>query len=294
MSSEQIGLVGLGLMGSAIARRLLAAGFHVLGYDVDGSKRAALIELGGAAAASLSDIGTSCRTAVLAVFNTDQVEEVLAGERGIAGTASRIAIVTSTCDPERIAALAASLAPRGLALIEFPVSGTSAQVARGEALGLAAGDATTIEEADAVLTAICPRRQFMGAAGNGGRAKLAINLMLGLNRAAIAEGLALGEKLGLARGDLLAVARQSAAYSQVMDVKGSLWAEDRFEPPLSRVDQSLKDFTLMLQLGRRAGLALPFARCYQALLADCIAHGEGRMDNAIIINAIRRRTVARE
>ena len=294
MSSEQIGLVGLGLMGSAIARRLLAAGFHVLGYDVDASKRAALIELGGAAAASLSDIGTSCRTAVLAVFNTDQVEEVLAGERGLAGTATRIAIVTSTCDPERIAALAASLAPRRLALIEFPVSGTSAQVASGEALGLAAGDAATIEEADAVLTAICPRRQFMGAPGNGGRAKLAINLMLGLNRAAIAEGLALGEKLGLARGDLLAVAKQSAAYSQVMDVKGSLWAEDRFEPPLSRVDQSLKDFTLMLELGRRAGLALPFARCYQALLADCIAHGEGRMDNAIIINAIRRRTVPRE
>jgi L-threonate 2-dehydrogenase len=74
-----------------------------------------------------------------------------------------------------------------------------------------------------------------------------------------------------------------------MDVKGELWARDRFAPPMSRVDQSLKDFTLMREISARAGQSLPFAELYAELMHDCIAHGEAAQDNAIIINAIRRR-----
>jgi len=88
---------------------------------------------------------------------------------------------------------------------------------------------------------------------------------------------------------LLEVAKGSAAYSQVMDVKGALWAEDRFQPPLSRVDQSFKDFSLICELGRRVGQPLPFASLYADLMRDCIDHGEAAQDNAILINAIRRR-----
>ena len=101
--------------------------------------------------------------------------------------------------------------------------------------------------------------------------------------------MAFAERLGLDRRDFLQVAKGSAAYSQVMDVKGELWADDRFEPPMSRVDQSLKDFALMLEMGRRARMQLPFATLYADLMRDCVAHGEAGMDNAIIVNAIRRR-----
>jgi 3-hydroxyisobutyrate dehydrogenase-like beta-hydroxyacid dehydrogenase len=74
-----------------------------------------------------------------------------------------------------------------------------------------------------------------------------------------------------------------------MDVKGDLWANDRFEPPMSRVDQSLKDFTLMLEMAKQVGMQLPLASLYADLMRDCVAHGEAAMDNAIIVNAIRRR-----
>jgi 3-hydroxyisobutyrate dehydrogenase-like beta-hydroxyacid dehydrogenase len=87
----------------------------------------------------------------------------------------------------------------------------------------------------------------------------------------------------------LDVAKGSAAYSQVMDVKGEFWASNRFDPPMSRVDQSLKDFKLMLEMGGRLGVGLPFAELYAELLSDCVAHGESALDNAIIINAVRRR-----
>jgi putative dehydrogenase len=289
MQTPAIGLIGLGLMGKAIASRLLGAGFAVLGFDIDADKRVQFGQRGGSSVDSIVTIAQRCPIVVLAVFSTDQVEQVIEGDGGLIGATTRIAICTSTCDPDRAQRLAARASTRGLALLEVPVSGTSVQVERGEAVGLIAGDAAAAAEAEAVISAICPRSYHLGPAGNGGRAKLAINLILGLNRAAIAEGVALAERLGLERERFLEVAKGSAAYSQVMDVKGTLWVRDRFEPPMSRVDQSLKDFRLMLEMGARVGMELPLATLYADLMEDCVAHGEASQDNAIIINAIRRR-----
>lgn len=289
MQTTPVGLIGLGLMGTALAHRLLRAGLVVRGFDIDAEKRERFAALGGTPAESVAEIAATCAIVALAVFTTDQVEEVVEGADGLLGATTRIAICTSTCDPDRIAGLASRVQQRGLALLEVPVSGTSTQVARGEGVGLVAGDRAAAEEAANVLEALFPKRYLLGAAGNGGRAKLAINLILGLNRAAIAEGVALAERLGLDRGNFLDVAKGSAAYSQVMDVKGAFWIDDRFEPPMSRVDQSFKDFQLMLKMGERAGMQLPLASLYADLMADCIAHGEAAMDNAVIINAIRRR-----
>ena len=149
-----------------------------------------------------------------------------------------------------------------------------------------------MEEAAAILDAICPRRYYLGNAGNGSRAKLAVNLILGLNRAALAEGLVFAERLGLDRAAFLEVARGSAAYSQVMDIKGPLMARREYRQPQSRVDQSLKDFRLMLDQARAAGQELPFASVYARLLEDCMQHGEGEWDNAVIAEAIARRDAA--
>lgn len=289
MDRDAIGLFGLGLMGTAIAGRLLQAGFGVMGFDPDGHKRPGFAARGGIAVDSPTEVAARCSTVVLAVFDTTQVEQVVEGTPGLFDSAVRTAICMSTCDPDRIGALAERAALRGVALLEVPVSGTSTQVGQGDGVALVAGDADAARSAAAVIEAICPRRYYLGRAGDGGRAKLVVNLMLGLNRAAIAEGLALAESLGLERARLLEVAKGSAAYSQVMDVKGELWAEDRFSPPMSRVDQSLKDFTLMREIAARAGQSLPFADRYAELMNDCIAHGEADKDNAIIINAIRRR-----
>jgi 3-hydroxyisobutyrate dehydrogenase-like beta-hydroxyacid dehydrogenase len=288
MDRARIGLFGLGLMGTAIARRLLGARFDVMGFDIDGGKRRSFGALGGIAADSPTEVAAQCVTVVLAVFDTEQVEHVVERTPGLFDSAVRTVLCMSTCDPDRIGALAQRAAARGISVLEVPVSGTSTQVARGEGVALVAGDAAAAEAAAKVIEAICPRSYYIGRAGDGGRAKLAVNLILGLNRAAVAEGLAFAEALGLDRARLLEVAKGSAAYSQVMDVKGALWAEDRFEPPMSRVDQSLKDFSLMRELGERVGQPLPFAGLYAELMRDCVASGEAAMDNAILINAIRR------
>lgn len=292
---KRVGVIGAGLMGTAITQRLVAAGFEVLAHDVDADKRAAIARSGAKPEATASVVIAGCEISVLSVFDTGQVEAVVEGPGGgvdaIAqgGTGARIFVVTSTCDPDRLAALAQRVGPAGAHVIEMPISGTSRQVAKGDGVGLVGGEAAAMRRAADVLEAICPRRHYLGAVGNGSRAKLAVNLILGLNRAALAEGLVFASRLGLDPVAFLEVARGSAAYSQVMDVKGELMARRRYLDPQSRVDQSLKDFTLMLDQARIAGQDLPFAAVYARMLEDCVSHGEAEWDNAAIAEAIGRR-----
>jgi 3-hydroxyisobutyrate dehydrogenase-like beta-hydroxyacid dehydrogenase len=232
----------------------------------------------------------------VAVFNTEQVEAVIEGPGGgldvIAqgGTGARIFVVTSTCDPDRLAALADRVTPKGALMIEMPISGTSRQVAQGDGVGLVGGDLSVMDDAREVLEAICGKLHYLGPVGNASRAKLAVNLTLGLNRAALAEGLVFASRLGLDPVAFLEVLRGSAAYSQVMDVKGDLMAQRDYLNPQSRIDQSLKDFTLMIEQARGCGQALPFGAVYVRMLEDCIAHGEGDWDNSAIREAIARRS----
>ncbi len=291
--NRPVGVIGTGLMGTACSKRLLGAGFDVLGYDVDAGKLRALETLGGRAARSIAEIARSCDKVVLAVFDTDQVEGAIEGPDGLlagrpAGGPPLTAVCVSTCDPDRIAALAARLPAGRLRLVEAPISGTSEQTARGEGLGLIGGERAAAEEARAVLDAICPRRRHVGAAGNGGRAKLAINLILGINRAALAEGLVFAERMGLAPEAFLAVARESAAYSQIMDIKGGKMVKGDFTPH-GFIAQSLKDFSLMLEQARRLKQRLPLGEVYKALMDGCVAAGEGELDNSAVIKEIRRR-----
>jgi len=295
---KPVGLLGIGLIGTTVARRLLDAGFTVVGYDIDRARREALAALGGRPAESVAAVGQLCGCVVLAVFNSSQVEDVVEGAGGLLSVApppeaSRIVINLSTCEPERIVALAARTRERGLTFVEMPISGTTVQIAKGDGAGLVGGDGAAIESVDPVLAAICPRRYSVGGIGAGGKAKLAVNLILGLNRAALAEGITFAEKIGLDPHAFLDVARGSAAYSQVMDVKGVRMI-DRDFVAYGKIVQSMKDFTIIRECAREAGQALPFSELYIEMLQGCIQAGEGDWDNCAIIEEIRRRTLLRD
>jgi 2-hydroxy-3-oxopropionate reductase len=286
-STTPVGVIGIGLMGEVYVRRLVAAGFAVTGFDVSAEKNEQLVHI-GARAGSLADIARTCEPIVVAVFNTDQVEDVV--EHALLPAASgKIVLCTSTCDPDRIAALGARVAGK-LRFLETPVSGTSEQVRQGDGVGLIGGDARIAADVAPVLDALFPRRFHIGKIGDGGRAKLAINLILGLNRLALAEGLVFASRLGLDPAALLDVARVSAAASQVMDTKGPKMVAGNFVPE-GRVRQTLKDTHLMLDQARKIGQQLPLLEIHADVLAACLRHGEGEQDNSIVIEEIRRRVL---
>lgn len=286
-----LGIVGLGLMGQALALRLLAAGRRVAGHDVDPMKVAALTAMGGIGVADLRTLLSVASHLVLCVYDADQAASVAAALPPPAelGGPPRVLVCTTTCDPERMAEVGREVERRGHRFVEMPVSGSSQQFAKGTALGLVACAADLHAAQQAVLGEVCVDHRWLGETwGDASRAKLAINLVLGINRAALAEGLAFARAIGLDPERFFGVLRESAARSAVMDVKGPAMVQRVFEPPQSRVDQSHKDFSLIVSLGERSGLGLPFARRYEQMMADSLVHGEGHLDNAIVIRAIER------
>jgi 3-hydroxyisobutyrate dehydrogenase-like beta-hydroxyacid dehydrogenase len=286
-SRTPVGVIGLGLMGEVYAHRLVAAGFTVIGFDVDPAKNERLANL-GAQAGTLTDIAQQCEPIVVAVFNTEQVEDVV--ERSlIPAAAGKIVLVTSTCDPDRIAALGARVGDK-LRFLETPVSGTSEQVRQGDGVGLIGGDQKIAADAAPVLDALFAKSFHIGKIGDGGRAKLAVNLILGLNRLALAEGLVFASRLGLDPAAFLDVARGSAAASQVMDTKGPKMIGGDFAPE-GRVRQTLKDTQLMLDQARKAGQQLPLLQIHADVLQACVRHGDSERDNSIVIEEIRRRVL---
>jgi 3-hydroxyisobutyrate dehydrogenase-like beta-hydroxyacid dehydrogenase len=288
--SSAVGLLGLGLLGEALARRLLNAGYEVRGYDLDPAKNARLAELGGRPAISVAAVAESSQPIVLAVFNTDQVETIVERDLlpAVGDGSGRIVVCASTCDPDRIALLGERVSARGLRLLETPVSGSSGQVSRGEGVGLIGGDPDILSAVDPVVRTLFPTYFHIGKIGDGGRAKLAVNLILGLNRLALAEGLVFAERLGLDPAAFLQVARGSASYSQVMDVKGAKMVRGDFNPE-GRVTQHLKDVHLMLEQAARVKQELALLEVHAGVLEACVRHGEGDLDNSIVIEEIRRR-----
>jgi 3-hydroxyisobutyrate dehydrogenase-like beta-hydroxyacid dehydrogenase len=281
-------VIGLGLLGEALARRLLHAGFAVGGFDLDPAKNARLAELGGRPAVSAAAVAESCQTIVLAVFRTDQVEAIVERELSAADSTGKIVLCASTCDPDRVARIGARAAARGLRLLETPVSGSSSQVSRGEGVGLIGGERDVLAAVEPVVRAMFATWFHIGKLGDAGRAKLAVNLILGLNRLALAEGLVFAERLGLDPKAFLEVARRSASYSQVMDIKGEKMVRRDFAPE-GRVVQHLKDVHLMLEQAQRASQELPLLAIHAEVLEACARHGEGDLDNSIVIEEIRRR-----
>jgi 3-hydroxyisobutyrate dehydrogenase-like beta-hydroxyacid dehydrogenase len=287
-ATQRVGIVGLGLVGSALAARLAGAGFAVTGWDHDPAACARHTAGGGRVASDAAALGAASEVIVMAVFDTAGTVAALEMPGGVlSGAAPRAVIDCSTGDPDLLTALADRLGRRGIAFIEAPLSGSSAQIAAGRATMLLGGAAATIEAHAPVLEAITLERIHVGGPGDGARAKLATNLVLGLNRAALAEGMAFAERLGIAPTRFLELVLASPARSEAAVQKGpQMVAEDY--APRSRVRQHLKDVELMLAQAVARGAWLPLSAAHAALLRESVASGDGDLDNAAILRTLRR------
>lgn len=287
-----VGIVGLGLVGHAIGQRLRLAGFRTIGFDLRAEAREAFASQGGVAVDTVAEMGERADVVVLAVFSTADVLDVVEGAAGLLSRGKVHTLIDcSTGTPETLEALAARLARRGVAFIEAPLSGSSQQIAAGEATVLMGGDADAIARCAALLDAVALRRIHVGGAGMGAKAKLATNLVLGLNRAVLAEGMVFAETLGIAPETFLQLVLATPARSAAAETKGRMMVDGDFTPQ-SRIRQHLKDVDLMLDGARSAGQPLPLSETHAALMRAAIAAGDGELDNAAIVRELRRRGAA--
>jgi len=271
----QIGLIGLGLVGSALRTRLQGAGFEVVGYDINPERNPE--------AKSPAAVAAACRRIVLSLPNSPVVASVV-GAMLPHLAPDTIVIDTTTGDPEDTARLGARLATQHIHYLDAEIGGSSRQVGARDAIVLCGGDRAVYDRCTDVFDCFARRTFFLGPWGAGSRMKLALNLVLGLNRAALAEGLVFAETLGIDPATALEVMQAGPAWSRAMDVKGAKMLRRDFTPE-ARLSQHLKDVRLILAAARRAGLRLPLSTLHRELLERAEAAGFGDADNSAVIQA---------
>ena len=197
----------------------------------------------------------------------------------------QVIVDTSTSDPQLTSALGNRLASQRIEYLEAPFSGSSEQTRNHEATALVAGDRSTFDACDDLWDCLAAKTYFVGPWGNATKMKLVTNLVLGLNRAVLAEGLVFAEATGLSREDALQVLLNSPAYSRTMDAKGPKMVQGEFTPE-ARLSQHIKDVRLILAEAERGGKSLPISALHLQLLEQAEAAGLGNLDNSAIIRVI--------
>ena len=280
------GMIGLGLLGSAITQRLLEHGLEVVGFDIDPGRAQ---ELGVETADSPAQLAARVERIVLCLPDSDAVEEVCGGSSGLlSAAASRLELVIdcTTGDPDRSEALAGRMGEAGIAFVEAEVSGSSELMLSGEAALLVGAEPGSLEAAAELLNALSPVVFHLGPVGAGAKMKLVSNLAVGLNRLVLAEALYLAERVGVEPGALLEVLRAGPGHSRAGELKGGKMVKSDYSPE-ARLAQHLKDVELILDLGDAAGADLPLSRLHRELLARGVEEGLGELDNSSIIEVLR-------
>lgn len=286
--SRLVGVMGLGLMGTAFTELLLDKGFRVVVWNRTREKAAALLARG----AEWGDNPLAhCERVILSLYTSETVKEVL-DRRWDAMRPGQIIIDTTTGEPAAAITLGRRLAERGVRYLDSPVSGSSEQVRRGEAVFMVGGEKQAFDACGDLWCVLAAGVHYVGPCGSAARMKLISNLVLGLNRVALAEGLSFAEALGVPPAAALEVLKGSMAYSRAMEVKGRKMVESDFSVQ-ARLSQHLKDVRLILQAAAEAGLRLPLSETHRALMEQAEAAGLGELDNSAIIEVIRNRPANR-
>ena len=286
MSQLRIGFIGVGLMGSAMSKHLMDAGFTVTVHDTDPACVAAAVKLGAKTVASPDQIAGQVDVLMFSLPTSRIVDDVVRNQLKLfqTGKPGLIVLDATTADPEQSAALAAELAKVGIRFLDCTVSGTSEMCAVKDILFMVGGSQDAYATCEPMFKAMGREWMHMGANGNGAIMKLCVNLVLGLNRMALAEGLTLARKAGIEPLQALEVLKKSAAASKIMDQKGYRMVEKRFHPPAGKLRIYLKDVRAMLALGARLNCPLPLISLHAQALASEVSKGRGEWDSADIIS----------
>ncbi|WP_437221948.1 NAD(P)-dependent oxidoreductase [Planctomicrobium sp. SH661] len=277
----QVGVIGLGLMGTAISERLLEQGFDVRVWNRTREKAKPLIDQG---AVWSEEPGRDCDRVVISLYSSNVVHEVI---NGIEPTLrdGQCFVDTTTGVPEQSVMMERWLADRGVRYLDAPISGSSQQTRMGHATVIVGGERQAFEECADLWPVLGKRVFHVGSCGNAAKLKLVTNLVLGLNRAALAEGLVFADAIGVEPGIALEVLKNSAANSKVLEAKGRKMVEKDFSVQ-ARLSQHLKDVNLMLDAAQDHHINLPMSRTHHRLLEAAVEAGLGELDNSAIIDVL--------
>lgn len=282
----RIGIIGLGLLGRAIARRLLDAGYAVLGYDLNEAACEEAALLGVTIHGTAQEAADDNQWLLLCLMTSEDRRRLLWGDQAVAGNlkSGTTILDTTTARPDDIVEDHARLKKQGVRLIDVCISGSSQSVLDHKALALVGDTKYNAGSFADILAAFSKSQFYFDSPGRANEAKLIVNTVMGLNRLVLAEALGLATKSGFDLGQILDVLKQGDTYSTVMDTKGPKMASGVYEPATARLEQHAKDVNLILDYAHANNADMPVSRLHKKLLQQAIDKGVGPLDNAAIFS----------
>ena len=284
-----VGFIGLGNMGRPMALNLVARGFALVVHDIDPIKVKPLRERDARVVDTPAQVASATERTIVMVETTAQAESVIAGERGIIETAGRghVVVCMSTIDPFALRRLAERLAPRGVAMLDAPVSGGTERATSGELSIIAGGDARTFEACRDLFAAMGTRVFHVGGLGQGLAMKLVNNMLIQVNRVAVAEALVMGVKAGLDPRTIYDVVRVSTGTSYAFETGVPKILARDFAPG-GTVDITYKDQELETAFAKQLGVPLLLANLTQQLYQMARAAGLNKEDGLAVVKVLER------
>jgi 3-hydroxyisobutyrate dehydrogenase-like beta-hydroxyacid dehydrogenase len=286
--AERVGIVGMGLMGQAFIHNMRKSQFIIQGYDLDPKRMDDLKNEGGHPVDTPADAAKGVRCLITSLPNSGIVREAVLGKGGIVEGAEKGLCIcdTTTSRPDDSQRLSKELAERGIKFLDSAVSGTSTMAQAGDLIIIAGGDKDDFEACRPIFAGFSRAAYYMGPAGSGARTKLVINLILSGNRLALAEGLVLGEKMGLGLDNLLEVLKDGACSSKTMVDKGPKMLQADYSKQ-GQIKTALKDNRLMIEESQRLGAPLFMTGIFSQLLQAAYEKGYGEKDSVAFIEVLR-------
>jgi 3-hydroxyisobutyrate dehydrogenase-like beta-hydroxyacid dehydrogenase len=277
----KLGMAGLGIMGTGIVTRLLAAGHTVTGWNRTKSKADALIQQGMKWADSPRELASQSEIVFSIVTDAAAVRDVALGPSGIIAGLSEegVYLDMSTIAPESSRAVAAEFKQAGRTMLDVPISGSPITLKQGKASIMVGGDKNSFERVRPVLLDIGAKASYIGENGLAVQMKLAINLVLMIEVIAFGEGIALAEKGGVAREVAVEAMLNSVAAAPVLSYRGPFILEGGMpDTPLADVNLQQKDMLLVLEQGRKLGSPVPLAAAANEMMNACRGLGIDHRD----------------
>jgi L-threonate 2-dehydrogenase len=280
-AKSQVGVVGLGIMGGAIARNLAAASWQVTGYDIDEAKRRELSDAGIVIAKNVGELAISGPVILTSLPNPAALQKVVA-EIAAARVPKRIVAELSTFAIEDKVKAEQALRTAGHVLLDCPLSGTGAQAKTRDLVVYASGDSQSIAALQPLFSDFAREWRDLGAFGNGMRMKLVANLLVAIHNVATAEAFVLGIKAGLDPTAIFELVKSGAGNSRVFELRGPMMVEGRYDDATMKIDVWQKDMSIIREFAAALQCPTPMFDATVPVYDSALARGMGAQDTAAV------------
>jgi putative dehydrogenase len=278
-----VGIVGLGIMGGAIAKNLVASGWRVVGYDIDAARTAEAKAAGVETVANAAALAATAETIITSLPTPaalDQTAQAIAGAK----VPRRVVVEASTFSLDDKARAQAVLCAAGHVLLDCPLSGTGAQARTKDLVIYASGETASIAALAPLFGDFSRQAYDLGAFGNGSKMKFVANLLVAIHNVASAEAFVLGMKAGLDPRQIYDLIKTGAGTSRVFELRGPFMAQDRYDGDnvTMKVSMWQKDMSVIGDFARKAGCPTPLFSATEPIYAAAMSSGHAGDDTASV------------